>query len=1043
DRAVFTEVKDLSDKNIVAIAAKGAHTLALGKNGKVYATGYNEYGGLGLGDKGEETNRPAFIEVKDLADKNISAIAAGKEHSLALSKDGKVYAAGWNDRGQLGLGDKSDREAFTEAKDLSDKNITAIFVGAYNSFAFSKDGRIYASGSNIVGGLGLSDQKDFVSFTETTYLSDRNITAIAASFPHSLALSKEGKVYAVGYGKNGQLGLGDSVSRAAYEEVVSLNDKNIIAVAAGNEHSLALTKEGKIYATGSGRYGQLGLGDSARQTELKVFAEVTSLDDKSAIAATDKQDRPATPAAVQSLGGGAKRIVQAVAASGEYSLAIIDGKVYATGGNFNGQLGLGDDDSRDAYEEIVSLSDKNITAVSAKPSRSFAISGDGRVYATGLNSAGDLDLDDEKNRDNFTEISSLKDKNITAVAAGEGIALAIAKEGKVYWARHDSASFTEVEDLRDKNIVALATSYERSLALTKEGKVYAAGYDSASFTEVTDLNGTKITAIANGSYHVLFLASDGKVYAAGENKYGQLGLGDKTDRDAFTEIASLNGKNIVHISACGIHSLALSKEGKVYAAGYNEDGRLGLGDDDNRDTFTEVTSLSGKNIATIEASDQSSFAIAKDGGLYATGNNYYGKLGLGDENMRYVFTLVPISLVSPPVEYMNKSVNNGGTNNLRLAAQNEIDKNYKRVLSVGAGFFRSFAITADGKVYATGANYLGELGLGDNAFDRSFTEIVSLNDKNITAVSTGREHSLALSKEGKVYAAGNSANGELGFNDKNARDIFTEVVNLNDNIIAISAGEAYSLALSKEGKVYATGSNSRGQLGVGNSGDEIKLRTFTEISSLEGKYIIAISAGKAHSLALDKESKVYAAGSSKYGQLGLDDKSNRNRFTEVKGLSDKNIIAIAAGDAHSIALGKDGKVYAAGDNKYGQLGVGDKTDRDSFTEAESLNGKNIIAIAAGAYRSLALSSDGKIYAAGSNKSGELGLGDRKRRVSFTEVFSLGGENIIAIAAGSDHSLALSKDGRIYAAGYNFSGELGLNDKNDRLIFTLVPIGGKK
>jgi alpha-tubulin suppressor-like RCC1 family protein len=148
---------------------------------------------------------------------------------------------------------------------------------------------------------------------------------------------------------------------------------------------------------------------------------------------------------------------------------------------------------------------------------------------------------------------------------------------------------------------------------------------------------------------------------------------------------------------------------------------------------------------------------------------------------------------------------------------------------------------------------------------------------------------------------------------------------------------------------------------------------------------------------------------------------------------------IVAGVNHSFALSNNGKVYAAGYNEYGQLGLGDTTDRNTFTKVTSLSGKNITAIFAGDYHSLALSSDGKVYATGQNAYGQLGLGDTTDCNTFTDVTSLSGKTIIAISVGGFHSLALSNDGKIYATGNNYYGQLGLGDNADRKTFTKVTV----
>ncbi|MDR2099255.1 MAG: hypothetical protein LBP40_00315, partial [Campylobacteraceae bacterium] len=155
-----------------------------------------------------------------------------------------------------------------------------------------------------------------------------------------------------------------------------------------------------------------------------------------------------------------------------------------------------------------------------------------------------------------------------------------------------------------------------------------------------------------------------------------------------------------------------------------------------------------------------------------------------------------------------------------------------------------------------------------------------------------------------------------------------------------------------------------------------------------------------------------------------------------------NIASVSAGSEHSLALASDGKVYAAGQNNVGQLGLGSGSTDDvtSFTETTYLNvlsGENIVSIAAGGDYSLALSISGVVYAAGENGNGQLGLNDTNDRPVFAEVTSLNGKKIVAIAAGTAHSLAVDENGTVYAAGLNTNGRLGDGTTTQRTSF--VPI----
>ncbi|MDR2152814.1 MAG: hypothetical protein LBO72_08335 [Helicobacteraceae bacterium] len=355
--------------------------------------------------------------------------------------------------------------------------------------------------------------------------------------------------------------------------------------------------------------------------------------------------------------------------------------------------------------------------------------------------------------------------------------------------------------------------------------------------------------VAAGKYHSFIIDGDGVVYATGNNEFGQLGTGDKDNRDVFTEVESLSA--IVAVAAGDAHSLALDSGGHVYAAGRNGYGQLGLGDETNRETFALVDSLRDKNITAIAAGDDDSFAIDSDGNVYAAGYNGYGQLGTGDKDNRYAFALV--SSLS--------------------------DKN---VTAIASGYAHVVALNKVGAIYAAGRNGFGQLGLGDKADRRSFTLVDSLEGKKIVAIASGDAHSLALDSDGKVYATGSNNKSQLGLGDIDDRKTFALVSSLNDaNITEIAAGAFHSFALDTGGKIYAAGANDFGQLGFGDSGYYAARKTFAFVYLLKDKKIARVAAGDHHSLALDSDNKIYAAGANNYGRLGLGDNDNRKTFTPV------------------------------------------------------------------------------------------------------------------------------------------------------------------
>lgn len=227
-----TVMSTLSDKSIVDITSSYAdisgdkikdslcsHTLVLDSNGKVYTWGDNRAGQLGLGHK-ESTSSPK--ELPFFKDKIVIQIASGDHFSLVLTKEGKLYSWGSNNKGQLGLGDRAMRLNPRSVKDL--KNIVKIYVHDSSCFAFDEDGRTYAWGENQSGQLGVGNKQDtlvpelinvfhvteiFMASSKSSLADTDNILREHNSFVSStFALTEEGDVYVWGNNEAGQLGLG-------------------------------------------------------------------------------------------------------------------------------------------------------------------------------------------------------------------------------------------------------------------------------------------------------------------------------------------------------------------------------------------------------------------------------------------------------------------------------------------------------------------------------------------------------------------------------------------------------------------------------------------------------------------------------------------------------------------------------------------------------------------------------------------------------------------------------------------------------------------
>jgi Regulator of chromosome condensation (RCC1) repeat len=191
----------------------------------------------------------------------------------------------------------------------------------------------------------------------------------------------------------------------------------------------------------------------------------------------------------------------------------------------------------------------------------------------------------------------------------------------------------------------------------------------------------------------------------------------------------------------------------------------------------------------------------------------------------------------------------------------------------------------------------------------------------------------------------------------------TQVKGLAD-VIGVAAGQEHSLALKSDGTVWAWGSQDRGQLGVPGTSDdtaipvEVRMNGTNPLIPLD--HVRDIAAGGGHSLALRNDGTVWTRGFNDFGQLGvstapLDIASSARQVQDLK-----DIVAIAAGDNFSLALKSDGTVWAWGANDRGQLGApsGDKCGPKqlpcSFHPIQVRNLTSVTSITAGGAHSLAL-----------------------------------------------------------------------------------------
>eukprot|EP00118_Oscarella_pearsei_P007235 m.34756 g.34756 ORF g.34756 m.34756 type:complete len:422 (+) comp32010_c0_seq1:90-1355(+) len=351
-------------------------------------------------------------------------------------------------------------------------------------------------------------------------------------------------------------------------------------------------------------------------------------------------------------------------------------------------------------------------------------------------------------------------------------------------------------------------------------------------------------------------------------------------------------------------------------------------------------------------------------------------------------------------------------------------------------------------VLSLGMGDFGQLGLGEDVPSRTRPGIVTaLEAEDIGSVKCGGMHSVATTKDGKVYSWGCNDEGALGRPTADAEDEFKVAIVSMANpvkVVQISAGDNHTAFMHENGAISCCGSfrDSKGMIGLTARGRE-EPKPIVLWNPSDEK-CIGISSGNEHVAFVTDKGRLYTFGVGEQGQLGriasyFADRGGRRGLSAILGPDLVhhqwgNISSVFCGGYHTFAVAESQQAYAWGLNNYGQLGVGNT--KTLFKPKKVMDGMRFSAFGGGQHHSLALGRDGRVFASGRVEYGRLGLGENPEEAhSFVEVPGL--QDVVHVASAGCVSFAVTREGKAHGWGMGTNMQLATGNDDDVMSPTVM------
>ena len=797
----------LNIPNIKYISSGNDYTILLTEDNVLYASGLNTHGQLGLGDT---NNREEFTQIP-FDGTNIKKIACYSHHTLILKNDGTLYASGYNDSGQLGLGDTTSRTTFIQIPDISD--VKDVYCGNLFSIILKNNGTVWACGSCHQYQFGLS-AISHINFTQVA----TDVQQLLGCGYHTMFLKNDGTVWACGYNSSNKFGA--KATLKVYTQIAT----NVKKIYGGETHTFLVKNDDTIWACGCNTDGRCAIYNYI--DSLPDFQQITEIDN-----------------------------IKEIICGGCHTIFLKNDETYwGCGNNNSNRMGIL---NVNKYQTFTKMNIDNIKTVkydSDDDGHLTVLKTDGTLWACGNNTNNNVAPEIDGMVTVLTQIADnvkdfwiseyntyiLKNDNSLWSCGGNWCGEAGLPNNSGPYKNDGCIPFTKIMDNVDIKTLLLSDGWwECTRMLKTDGTLWCTGWNDYNFgiTTPTDCYGFRKTQenvkeIFPCAGYSFILKEDNTLWSCGDVSNADvdsncLGLGDTKKTALFTKIEGMD--NVKTLQGSYYQTVAVKNDGTVWTCGDNYNGELGLGDFNNRKVFTKVN-LNNVIDAYLSINQGCTFIIyVCEDGLYFSGKN----IGfLKDEELGTKYSI-------PTLIDIDEKINTKDIKSIKI--------NYQEVAIVmknGDAFYCGQNISYNsGLPNNIGSNAYYIKGLTKYKHKNSTNDNYNIKINNeiikITDTRTNSENIMIVKDE----------NNNVYIQDEN--DEFNKIETINP-VIDIHCGNGHIVYLDNQNDLYAKGSNNKHQLGLN---DIEQVNEFTKINE-NTKYARAVK----NLTIIEKNNQIYVTG---------------------------------------------------------------------------------------------------------------------------------------------------------------------------------------